>query len=69
MLVRQQAQALLDARKVVVEGAVSIVTTAVSSLAQNGVKLTDKEQGRLVSNLLAGTTLSKNELTIYSNLL
>ena len=53
MLVRQQAQALLDARKVVVEGAVGIVTTAVNSLATNGVKLSDKEQSRLVSNLLA----------------
>jgi len=53
MLVRQQAQALLDARKVIVDGAVSIVTHAMFSLAENGVKLTDRDQTRLVSNLLA----------------
>jgi len=53
MLVRQQAQALLDARKVVVEGAISIVTSAVSGLATSGVKLSDRDSGRLISNLLA----------------
>jgi len=53
MLVRQQAQALLDARKVVVEGAVTIVTTAMHSLAENGIKLSDRELNRLVSNLLS----------------
>jgi len=53
MLVRQQAQALLDARKVVVDGAVSIVTTAVLKLGESGIKLSNAEQSRLVSNLLA----------------
>jgi len=53
MLVRQQAQALLDARKVIVDGAVGIVTAAVASLAQSGVKLTDRDSAHLVSNLLA----------------
>jgi len=53
MLVRQQAQALLDARKVVVDGAVNIVTGAIAGLASNGVKLNDRDHARLVSNLLA----------------
>jgi len=53
MLVRQQAQALLDARKVIVDGAVSIVTTAVTKLKETGVVLDEKAQTRLVSNLLA----------------
>lgn len=53
MLVRQQAQALLDARKVVVKGAVQIVTASVAKLNESGVKLSDQEQSRLVSNLLA----------------
>lgn len=53
MLVRQQAQALLDARKVVVEGAVTIVTGAMFRLGENGIKLADREQTRLVSNLLS----------------
>jgi len=53
MLVRQQAQALLDARKVVVDGAVTIVTTAMHKLAETGVLLNERDQARLVSNLLA----------------
>jgi len=53
MLVRQQAQALLDARKTIVDGAVGIVTAAMYKLLECGVKLNDKEQTRLVSNLLS----------------
>jgi len=53
MLVRQQAQALLDARKVIVDGAVSIVTSAMHKLAETGVILNERDQTRLVSNLLA----------------
>lgn len=60
MLVRQQAQALLDARKVVVEGAVGIVTQAMYKLAESGVKLSEKEQTRLVSTLLSGTSITYN---------
>jgi len=54
MLVRQQADALLGARKIIVEGAVGIVTGAVQKLAENGIQLNDREQTRLTSNLLAG---------------
>jgi len=53
MLIRQQAQALLDARKVIVDGAVTIVTTAMHKLAETGVILNESDQTRLVSNLLA----------------
>jgi len=53
MLVRQQAQALLNARKVVVDGAVGIVTSAVLRLGESGINLDTREQSRLVSNLLA----------------
>jgi len=53
MLVRQQADALLGARKIIVEGAVGIVTGAVQKLAENGIQLNDREQTRLTSNLLA----------------
>jgi len=52
MLVRQQAQALVDARKVIVDGAVQIVHHAVELLAQSGHKLPSGEEARLVSNLL-----------------
>ncbi len=52
MLVRQQAQALVDARKVIVDGAVQIVHHAVELLAEKGHKLPTGEEARLVSNLL-----------------
>lgn len=52
MLVRQQAQALVDARKVIVEGAVQIVSHAVELLEEKGLKLSPSEQPRLISNLL-----------------
>eukprot|EP01090_Pellita_catalonica_P006466 TRINITY_DN16691_c0_g1_i1.p1 TRINITY_DN16691_c0_g1~~TRINITY_DN16691_c0_g1_i1.p1 ORF type:complete len:344 (+),score=50.47 TRINITY_DN16691_c0_g1_i1:49-1032(+) len=53
MLVRQQAQALVDARKVIVDGAVSIVMHAISNLSECGITLKTSEQSRLISNLLA----------------
>ena len=51
MLVRQQAQALLDARKVIVDGAISIVTTAVSKLTESGFKLMRKKKMTLFQEL------------------
>jgi len=52
MLVRQQAQALVDARKVIVEGAVEIVDHAIALLHEKGHGMQLHEQERLVSNLL-----------------
>lgn len=52
MLVRQQAQALVDARKVIVEGAVEIVDHAIALLREKGHRMQPSEQERLVSNLL-----------------
>lgn len=52
MLVRQQAQALVDARKIVVEGAVEIVYEAIQQLQAKGLGLEHSEQSRMVSNLL-----------------
>lgn len=52
MLVRQQAQALVDARRVIVDGAVQIVHHAVELLGEHGHKLAPGEESRLVSNLL-----------------
>jgi regulator of protease activity HflC (stomatin/prohibitin superfamily) len=52
MLVRQQAQALVDARKVIVEGAVEIVDHAITLLHEKGHGMQLHEQERLVSNLL-----------------
>ena len=47
-----QAQALVDARKVIVDGAVEIVDHAIALLGEKGHRLQPSEQARLVSNLL-----------------
>lgn len=52
MLVRQQAKAMVDARKTVVDGAVGIVSTAITRLAREGTELTTKDQSKLAISLL-----------------
>ncbi|MEM7233718.1 MAG: SPFH domain-containing protein, partial [Planctomycetota bacterium] len=52
MLVRQQAQALVEARKTVVDGAVEIVSDSVRRLAEHGLELSESERANLVANLL-----------------
>lgn len=53
MLRRQQAQAVIAARKQIVEGAVSMVTMALEQLAANHVvELDEERKAAMVSNLL-----------------
>ena len=52
MLMRQQALALIDARKTIVEGAVEIVRDAIDRLNKAGLEVSDSERDELVSNLL-----------------
>ena len=53
MLQRQQALAIIDARKMIVEGAVSMVEMALSKLKENEiVELDDERKAAMVSNLL-----------------
>ena len=53
MLQRQQASAIIDARKMIVEGAVGMVEMALDRLAQNdAVKLDEERRAAMVSNLL-----------------
>lgn len=52
MLMRQQALALIDARKTIVEGAVEIVRDAVDRLQKAELHMTDSEREQLISNLL-----------------
>ena len=51
MLLRQQAEAMVDARRTVVEGAVMTVREALDQLEEAGVRLSAKNQTSLVSNL------------------
>jgi len=52
MLIRQQAEALVDARKVIVEGAVRIASDALSGLNERGIKMSKEQEATMVSNLL-----------------
>jgi regulator of protease activity HflC (stomatin/prohibitin superfamily) len=53
MLQRQQATAIIDARKMIVEGAVGMVDMALSKLSEeNIVELDDERKAAMVSNLL-----------------
>lgn len=52
MLMRQQALALIDARKTIVEGAVEIVRDAVDRLGQAGLEVKEADRDALVANLL-----------------
>jgi len=52
MLKRQQANAILQARQVIVKGAVEIAQSAIYELGVHGIVLDDKAKARVVSNLL-----------------
>ena len=53
MLQRQQASAIIDARQMIVEGAVGMVQMALSKLNENGiVQLDEERKAAMVSNLL-----------------
>ena len=52
MLMRQQALALIDARKTIVEGGVEIVRDAVDQLQAADMELDSAERQQLISNLL-----------------
>ncbi len=53
MLKRQQAEAVLAARRTIVAGAVGMVETALNQLSERGVvKLDDERKAAMVSNLL-----------------
>ena len=53
MLQRQQASAIIDARQMIVEGAVSMVEMALNKLNENDiVQLDEERKAAMVSNLL-----------------
>ena len=53
MLQRQQASAIIDARRMIVDGAVGMVEMALERLEQNGsIRLDEERKAAMVSNLL-----------------
>jgi len=62
MLVRQQAEAMLEARQVVVEGGVRIAYEAIQHLRSAGLEIGDGEASRLAANLVL-TICSESRIT------
>jgi hypothetical protein len=61
MLQRQQASAVVDARKMIVDGAVGMVEMALEKLSANNiVQLDDERKAAMVSNLLVVLCGSKD---------
>ena len=52
MLQRQQAEALIDARSLIVQGAVDIARNASEQLKTHGIEMAQTEKARMVSNLI-----------------
>jgi regulator of protease activity HflC (stomatin/prohibitin superfamily) len=60
MLKKQAAQALIDARHLIVKGAVDIAMQAVEELASKGLQMEEKDKFSLVSSLLIVTAGDKD---------
>ncbi|MFN8673322.1 MAG: SPFH domain-containing protein [Candidatus Sericytochromatia bacterium] len=61
MLRRQQAQAIIAARKTIVEGAVSMVDMALQKLSEHNIVDLDNERKAIMVNNLLVTLVSENE--------
>ncbi len=68
MLQRQQASAIIDARKMIVDGAVGMVEMALEKLSQNEVvELDEERKAAMVSNLLVVLCGSKDAQPIVNS--
>ncbi|MBR5981585.1 MAG: SPFH domain-containing protein [Firmicutes bacterium] len=68
MLQRQQASAIIDARKMIVDGAVGMVEMALDRLEEKGtVELDDERKAAMVSNLLVVLCGSKDAQPIVNS--
>lgn len=67
MLQRQQAKAVLAARKVIVEGAVTMVKSAIDQLAEEGVvKLDEEKKAQMVNNLMVALVSDKGNQPVVN---
>jgi len=68
MLQRQQASAIIDARKMIVDGAVGMVEMALQKLSENGIVSLDEERkAAMVSNLLVVLCGSKDAQPVVNS--
>ncbi|MEH7009392.1 SPFH domain-containing protein [Neobacillus niacini] len=67
MLQRQQAKAVLAARKVIVEGAVTMVKSAIDQLSTEGiVELDEEKKAQMVNNLMVALVSEKGSQPIIN---
>lgn len=67
MLQRQQANAVLAARKVIVEGAVSMVKSAIEQLSNEGVvELDEEKKAQMVNNLMVALVSEKGNQPVIN---
>lgn len=67
MLQRQQAKAVLAARKVIVEGAVTMVKSAIDQLDEEGVvKLDEEKKAQMVNNLMVALVSDKGNQPVVN---
>lgn len=68
MLQRQQASAVLAARKVIVDGAVGLVKSAIDQLAEEGVvELDEEKKAQMVNNLMVSLVSEKGMQPIVNS--
>jgi len=68
MLQRQQASAIIDARKMIVEGAVSMVQMALERIEADNITVLDEERkAQMVSNLLVVLCGSKDAQPVINS--
>ena len=68
MLQRQQASAVVEARKAIVDGAIGIVEMALEKLESNkNVTLDDKTKASMVNNLLVVLCANKESVPVIRN--
>jgi len=67
MLRRQQADAIIAARRQIVDGAVGMVEMALKSLEQNGIVHLDEEKKAAMVNNLLVALVSESEATPIIN--
>ncbi|MFY4775398.1 SPFH domain-containing protein [Metabacillus sp. RGM 3146] len=68
MLQRQQASAVLSARKVIVDGAVGLVKSAIHQLAEEGVvELDEEKKAQMVNNLMVALVSEKGTQPIINS--
>ncbi len=67
MLQRQQAKAVLAARKVIVDGAVSMVKSAIEQLSSEGiVELDEEKKAQMVNNLMVALVSEKGSQPVIN---